>query len=427
MEIIEEAKRILPQSIFLEVHRRLSEGSKDLERLKEASRRHGIPLEDLKREVRRRVIIAYKRALVEPGEPIGTVTAQSLGEPTTQMVLRTFHFAGIAKLNVTLGIPRLKEIMDLSKKPKTPIMTVYLKEPYNKKKEEAVKIQSKIEILTLNRLLKEYDTKIEHDVEIKRQKGKKSEKLKFPIIGILEGELDEEVLRLRGLKPKDVEKYVKKISYVKHLELNGYKIKIYVGTKGDVEANYESISDAIEKLLNAKLTGMEGIARGLLEEEEDEYIIRFEGSNIVEAMKIPEVDETRVRSNNIKEIESILGIEAARNAIIEELRYTMKESANLYVDVRHYMLLADAMTRYGIALGINRSGLIKYIKKSAIGKAAFEIPYNFLAEAAKTGETDPLSGVNESFIVGNFAKLGTGKADVLFKLRPIIGKKPKEE
>ncbi len=448
---MEEARRVLPPKIFSDVKKTLEEYR---EKLEEAAKRHNIDVETLEAEVRRRVLVAYKRALIEPGEPIGTVTAQSLGEPTTQMVLRTFHFAGIAKLNVTLGLPRLKEIIDSSKKIKTPIMTVYLKKTRVKdpKKLErlAMNVQTKIERITLKRLSKRIvgTTIIEGEevecTEIEEKKGSKkrkrskkgeSKKVFIKLGGKLDVEIDvEAVKKRRNIKDdkKAIEyviKAVSKLSGVKCVKYTGGNtLSIYIVPKKE-DVKYDEIADLIEKVYEAKISGVENIKRGIVEvdEETGEYIIRFEGSNILEVMKIPEVDETRVYTNRLKEIEEVLGIEAARNAVIHEMRYTMKESANLYVDVRHYMLLADAMTRYGTLLGLTRTGLIRYIKKSPLGKAAFEIPYKFIADAARSGERDPLAGVNESLIVGNIVKLGTGKSDVKFNLFEIANVKLNKE
>lgn len=441
--MIDEARNILPPKIFSETKRLIEEYS---EKLEEAAKTYGIDKEVLIQEIRRRVIVAYKRAVIEPGEPIGTVTAQSLGEPTTQMVLRTFHFAGIAKLNVTLGLPRLKEILDNSKKMKTPIMTVYLKEkPKDEKDRErveriAMNVQTKIERLSLRRLVKSLeDTEILEDVELEipgKKKGKKT-KSKFPLVGLLKVRLDlEAIKKRRNIKDdkkavEEVKKLLEKLSDVKLIEADPNDdevLYIYVVPKKE-NIGHDELADIIEKVYTSKLSGIENVRRGIIERDEDkkEFIIRFEGSNILEVMKIPEVDETRVTTNVIREIESVLGIEAARNAIIHEMRYTMKESGNLYVDVRHYMLLADAMTRYGMVLGITRQALIRYIKKSPIGRASFEIPYKFIADAAKSGEKDPLVGVNESIIVGNIVKLGTGKTELRFNLFEIAKFKEKKE
>ncbi|EEB74115.1 DNA-directed RNA polymerase subunit A'' [Thermococcus sp. AM4] len=336
----------------------------------------------------------YKRALVEPGEPIGTVAAQSIGEPSTQMTLNTFHYAGVAEINVTLGLPRIIEIVDARKNPSTPVMTVFLDEDHRHDLEKAREVARRIEGTTIENLAREMSIDI----------------LNFEFIV----ELDPERLEKSGL---DMERILKKLSgsfKSAEFEADGYSLIV----RPKKVTKLSDLRKLAEKVKKHRLKGLSGVGKTIIRKEGDEYVIYTEGSNFKQVLKVPGVDPTRTRTNNIWEIADVLGIEAARNAIIEEIVNTMREQG-LEVDIRHIMLVADMMTLDGVIRPIGRHGIVGE-KSSVLARAAFEITTQHLFEAAERGEVDPLNGVVENVLIGQPVPVGTGivRLTMSLPLRP---------
>ncbi|MFQ5838007.1 MAG: DNA-directed RNA polymerase subunit A'', partial [Thermoplasmata archaeon] len=169
-----------------------------------------------------------------------------------------------------------------------------------------------------------------------------------------------------------------------------------------------------------KIKGIDGIQRAIIRRRGDEYVIYTEGSNLAAVLQLPYVDATRTSCNNITEIHEVLGIEAARNAIVKEARDTLSEQG-LAVDIRHIMLVADMMTNDGDVKAIGRHG-ISGRKSSVLARAAFEITAHHLLRAAVTGEVDYLDGVAENVIVGQPVTLGTGAVNLVFSPPKVEGK-----
>jgi len=339
----------------------------------------------------------YQKALVEPGEAVGTVTAQSIGEPSTQMTLNTFHYAGVAEINVTLGLPRIIEIVDARKNPSTPIMTVYLDEKHRYDREKALEVARRIEGTTLENLAREMSIDI----------------LNYEFVV----DVDPERLEKAGL---DMEKIQRKLSgsfKTADFEVDGYTLIMRPKKAGKLS----TLRRLAEKVKKHRLKGLSGVGKTIIRKEGDEYVIYTEGSNFKQVLKVPGVDPTRTRTNNIWEIADVLGIEAARNAIIEEIVNTMREQG-LEVDVRHIMLVADMMTLDGVILPIGRHGIVGE-KASVLARAAFEITTQHLFEAAERGETDPLTGVVENVLIGQPVPVGTG----MVKLAMNLPLRPKRE
>jgi len=347
-------------------------------------------------EVIREVEREYKKALVEPGEAVGIVAAQSIGEPSTQMTLRTFHFAGAREFNVTLGLPRLIEIVDARKKPSTPIMKIYLDEKHRYSKEKALEIARKIELTTIEIVSESVD----YDYAT------------FSIVI----NLDPEMLRDRGVTVKDVIRALKKIKGKEGVvEADGYKVIFQTPAKDFIK--FKRIYD---KVVSLKLKGVKGIRRVIVRKEEkgNEYVLIAEGSNLAAVMMIPGVDPTRTITNNIHEIAEVLGIEAARTAIMREMKGVL-EDQGLDVDVRHIMLVADIMTLTGRVRQVGRHGVVGE-KESVLARAAFETTVKHLVDAAARAEVDKLRGVTESVVVGsNPIPLGTGLTEIFMRLRKL--------
>jgi DNA-directed RNA polymerase subunit A" len=172
------------------------------------------------------------------------------------------------------------------------------------------------------------------------------------------------------------------------------------------EPSYRELLQLVEKIKRLSLKGVEGIKRVVIRKEGDEYILYTEGSSIKKVMQFEGVDPARIKTNNISEIGEVLGIEAARNAIINEATDTLREQG-LSVDVRHIMLVADIMTVDGELKQIGRHG-VSGEKASVLARAAFEVTVNHILDAAIRGDVDDLKGVTENVIVGQPIQLGTG-------------------
>ncbi|MEL9939817.1 MAG: DNA-directed RNA polymerase subunit A'' [Ignisphaera sp.] len=328
---------------------------------------------------------------IDPGEPVGMVAAQSIGEPSTQMTLRTFHYAGVRELNVTLGLPRLIELVDAKKTPSTPLTYVYLKPEYKNSREKAIEVARKIE---MTRVL---NVALRIDVDFFNNS-----------INIL---LDRDMLEDKGVEVEDVIKVIQKSlkkARVTKSEENPYEVVIQFEEPIDPT----KVERLREKILGLKIKGVKGINKVIIQRRGDEYVLVCEGSNLSELMQIEEIDYRRIRTNNVKEVEEVLGIEAARALLIEEIMNVLEEQG-LEVDIRHVMLVADMMTRTGTVKQIGRHGVMA-IKDSPLAKAAFEVTVKNLVNSAVRGEIDKVTGITESVIVGNYILVGTSKVGIVF-------------
>jgi DNA-directed RNA polymerase subunit A" len=321
----------------------------------------------------------YEHSKVEPCEAVGVVAAQSIGEPGTQMTMRTFHYAGVAEINVTLGLPRLIEIVDARKIPSTPTMTIKLNQDYAHDRDLAREVAWAIESTSLLHLgsiatdLAEMNVVIELNPDAMEQR-------KITV--------DEVATRLKEETKREVSR-------------NGNQLIMT-----PEESSYRELLQLVEKIKRISLKGVEGLKRVVIRKEGDEYILYTEGSSIKKVMQFEGVDPTRIKTNNINEIGEVLGIEAARNAIINEATDTLREQG-LSVDVRHIMLVADIMTVDGELKQIGRHG-VSGEKASVLARAAFEVTVNHILDAAIRGDVDDLKGVTENVIVGQPIQLGTG-------------------
>lgn len=378
---IEEIKNLLPQSIIDELKENLSKrkiGEKTLN------------------EIINSVLNNYENSKAEPGDAVGIITAQSIGEPSTQLTLRTFHFAGVMERSILLGLPRLIEIVDARKVPSTPAMTIYLDEKSRFDEKKAEKISKRILYTTFSDIISESSIHL----------GKKAVILK----------LDINAIKNFGVTLKDIKEALKENKF----ELKGKMLYIY-----SLEEDVSTLQKFRDKILRLKLKGIKGITRTIVKKEDNEYVILTEGSNLKEVMNFPCVDPKRVVTNNIHEIADVLGIEAARTAIIKEAKSVLKEQG-IDVDVRHLLLLADMMTVSGKVQQVGRHGVIK-LKSSVLARAAFEISTQTLLDAAVKGEIDNLKGNVERILIGKEIPVGTGTVSLLMKLsdlnnKAIVGK-----
>jgi DNA-directed RNA polymerase subunit A' len=330
----------------------------------------------------------YLELTADPGESVGVIAAQSIGEPGTQMTLRTFHYAGIKEANVTLGLPRLIELLDARRIPKTPLMEVHLSPEYRRDQKEVLKVARRMPYTSVEDIAS----------EIKVQQFK----------SVITIGLSKEMMVERGVTPKKLQRSLIEAGFRPRREKK-FDISITVkDSEGD-------LTPVVDKLRKVPVSGLSSVSRVTVREKDGEWVIFTEGSNLMEALKIPEVDKTRVFTNNIHEIGEVLGIEAARTALVKELKGTLDEQG-LDVDIRHIMLVASAMTTNGRVKQIGRHGLSGE-KVSVLAKAAFERTIPTLVEGAITGSTDHMRGMTERVLAGEEIKAGTGMIDVYVDLR----------
>jgi DNA-directed RNA polymerase subunit A" len=341
------------------------------------------------KEILERVIKEYLSTRIEPCEAVGVIAAQSIGEPGTQMTMRTFHYAGVAEINVTLGLPRLIEIMDARKEPSTPTMTVYLEPDYGIDRDKAREVSWQIEAAPLHEF-GDITTDMENMQVVVHLNTKVCEKRKIS---------PAEIMDVAPKKIRDRRHY----RDFEH-DIDEAKATI-IFTPKDRES-YQNLFQLAEHVRNVIVQGIDDILRVVVRKETGEYILYTEGSNLKDVFDVVGVDTTRTRTNNISEIAQVLGVEAARNAIIHEAQSTLNEQGIL-VDVRHIMLVADMMCMEGEVKQIGRHGIAGE-KESVLSRAAFEVTVNHLLDAAVANETDELSGVTENVIVGQPIQLGTG-------------------
>ena len=326
----------------------------------------------------------YNKSRVEPGQAVGIVTAQSIGEPGTQMTLRTFHTAGIAEKNVTLGLPRIIELVDARKKPATPAMDIYLDKKIKASRESAISVARNILETSINDLVTDVET--DHSTEI-----------------ILE--FDSERLRSRNCTMEDV------ISVLEpNKKFTQEEVKDTIILKLVEESDSITVNTLLNKIRKTIVKGVPEIARVTLKEENGEWVIQTTGSNLLKVLEVEGIDKFNVRTNNIFEIGIGLGIEAARNSLISELKATL-ENQGLEVDIRYLMLVADVMCHKGYLQQIGRHG-IAGSKDSVLARAAFEITVPTIARAAKEGEIEELKGITENVIVGSQIPIGSGTVDI---------------
>ena len=331
----------------------------------------------------------YGIAKIEAGECVGLVSAESIGEPGTQMTLNTFHFAGVAEMNVTMGLPRIIEILDGRHEISTPMMEVYLKKPYSGGT-DIKKIALQIKETQLKDIVTEVAMKlIEFTVELKCDKEKMKD------IGITEASIEKELSKA----------------------LKGYNVKIEGGIislkpKGK-EINVNEIYKVKEKVKTIPIKGVKGITQVLPVKRGEEYVIITAGSNLYDVLSLEFVDSARTTTNNVLEIAEVLGIEAARQSIINEV-FKVIESQGLNVDIRHIMLVADTMCISGDVKGITRYGIVSE-KSSVLARASFETPIKHIINASLVGELDMLNSVVENVMLNQPVPVGTGMSGLISK------------
>jgi len=406
------------------------------------------------------IVYLFEKSKISPGEMVGVIAAQSIGEPATQMTLNTFHFSGVAaKSNVTRGIPRLTELLHLSKNIKSPSTNIFLKGEYNSDRNKTQFVKNKLEHVVLKELVTnnqiyfdpnndKFETNIEKDKELlsvynefnNLQYGTVDFEKTAPFVirfifdkvKMMENNIIMDDIYLSIMKYFDGDN---KINYCfsddNSKELIG-RITITEDMEGDEQENglYDQTNiitifkDIMNDVLdNVVIKGVPNINNLVIPEhkttiKEDgeyinksEYILQSDGVNLLDVFNSKYVDFTRTYSNDINEIYEKLGVEAARNILIEEIS-SVCDDAGEYINPRHVELLVDTMTNKGYLTAINRQG----INRGDVGplaKSSFEDTTDQFIKASIFGERDKLKGVSSNIMMGQTIKSGTGLSDLL--------------
>ncbi len=342
--------------------------------------------------IREDVVKEYERMQITHGEAIGVISAQSIGEPGTQMTLNVFHFAGVSEMNITVGLPRIIEIFDARREPSTPAMTIFLKKKYASSEEKVREVAAKLLHVKLGDIVK--------DVAV--------DLLNFRITF----SFDEELRKTYDVDTEQVKKMLQKVfSNCEVGTLKSGKIRVKPPAEYDVKELYRLKA----KLLDTFIKGVPGINHVLPIKADDgkTWYIKTAGTNLKKVLEIPEIDSERTYTNDIFEVYRVLGIEAARNAIINETLEVLKEQG-IRIDIRHLMLVADTMTMEGVINGITRYGITSE-KESVLARASFEVPMKHLFGATVKKEVDKLAGVVENVMVNQPVPVGTGIPKLIYK------------
>ncbi|XP_072286604.1 DNA-directed RNA polymerase II subunit RPB1-like [Pyxicephalus adspersus] len=399
----------------------------------------------------------FNQAIVHPGEMVGALAAQSLGEPATQMTLNTFHYAGVSAKNITLGVPRRKELINISKKPKTPSLTVFLLGQSAQDAERAKNILCRLEHTTLRKVTANtaiyYDPNPQNTVVAEDQEWVNIyyEMPDFDVTRIspwlLRVELDRKHMTDRKLT---MEQIAEKINAAFGDDLNcifnydnAEKLVLRIRIMKSEENKMQKEEEVVDKidddvflsclesnmLTDMTLQGIEQISKVYMhlplndnkkkiiitEDGEfkalQEWILETVGVSLKRVLSEKDVDPVRTTSNDIVEIFTVLGIEAVRKALERELYHVISFDGS-YVNYRHLALLCDTMTCKGHLMAITRHGVNRQDTGPLI-KCSFEETVDVLMEAAAHGESDPMKGVFENIMLGQLAPAGTGCFDLL--------------
>ena len=405
-----------------------------------------------------KVVIGYKSALVSPGEMVGMIAAQSIGEPTTQMTLNTFHFAGVAsKSNVTRGVPRIEEILSLSENPKNPSCTVHMFKDEEEDQANAEKIMHQLEHTSLRTIVDSVEicfdpgkngTVIKDD-ELLVKQYKTFENMIMECLGeecsednkskwVVRIKMNEESMLDKNITMDDVHFTIKR-AYNDKVEcmfsdynddnlvfrLRVTSLKSKGGQKQlDLCDDVHILRTFQEQLLdNMILRGVKNIQRVIprkvtgIKKDDDIYIkhetwvLDTVGTNLLDLLGVDFIDATRTFTNDIQEIYRVLGIEAARQSILNEIKEVM-EFDDTYINYHHLSLLCDRMTCNDKMVSIFRHG-INNDNIGPIAKASFEETPEMFLKAARHAELDTMRGVSANVMCGQEGFFGTNAFNVI--------------
>ena len=399
------------------------------------------------------IVLTHMKSWVQPGDQVGIVAAQSIGEPATQMTLNTFHQAGVAsKSAVTRGVPRLRELLKVTQNPKASSLTIALKPEYRTNKDKAREVVQDLELTVLRNITnkvaiywdeKDEDTVIEEDKSLLKfyklfeeglmaDEGIEEAWSKW----VLRLELNSEEMFNRNISIQEVVTVIKNTwsndINVVYSDYNSDKLVMRIRLPNKERQDKDTASQLDDftnlkkfqnKLLNSVvIRGLPGIKavtfrndKQLVEsvdgkyEQVEQYVLDTDGSNFIKVMNHPAVDGTRLYSTNVWDVYEVLGIEATRAILYNEINGLFE---SVGVNYRHLCLLCDVMTRFGKLMSIDRYG----INKNDIGtlaKASFEETEKILLKAALFGEVDPVTGVSANIMMGQPIRGGTAFSQVL--------------
>ena len=400
----------------------------------------------------------FARSKVAAGEMVGVLAAQSIGEPATQMTLNTFHFTGIASKNVTLGVPRLKEILNVATNIKTPAMQVYILPETRKEQHSAKKLRNLVEHTTLRSVTDA--TEIWYDPEIEATVVETDKEMVEAFFIIPDdNEIDHDrqskwVLRIilgrrklldKGLTVSDVAARIKKeykgdcavIFSDNNADDLVIRIRLIAEQGKDLEdeEGEPEQGDLLRKLEShlldtLTLRGIQGVGKAFINYQETrrqlddgslsmskvdplcrEYFLDTEGINLAAVLAVPGVDTTRTSCNSFGEILRVFGIEATRSSLMRELKNVLSFDGS-YVNHRHLAILVDVMTAQGRLSAVTRFG-INRSQTGALMRCSFEETVEILLDAAAAGELDDCRGVSENIMLGQLAPAGTGELEIL--------------
>mmetsp|Transcript_1124 Transcript_1124/g.1872 ORF Transcript_1124/g.1872 Transcript_1124/m.1872 type:complete len:1737 (-) Transcript_1124:140-5350(-) len=386
----------------------------------------------------------FLRSIAHPGEMVGSIAAQSIGQPATQMTLNTFHQAGVSAKNVTLGVPRLKEIINVAKTVKTPSLTVYLDPLSGSRKEEAIKILNKLEFTRLKNIVEA--TELYYDPDIKNSVVEEDREFLNLFLGLEEQIDDHSPWMIRMIINRKTKEMV-------GLEMDHIAAKIEESFAGEVRCFYSDDNTPLNKemviqiriksednedeeessvflkrleqylLEHVELGGIKGIDKVFMRDEKmtefddsgnvlesKEWILETEGVALKDTLAVEEVDAQRTISNHVMEVFQVLGIEAARKSLLTELRSVIEFDGS-YVNYRHLAMLVDVMTFRGYLMSITRHG-INRTNAGCLMRCSFEETVEILLDAAAFAEADHVKGVSEAIMLGQLCKIGTGFFDL---------------
>ncbi|KAG8902646.1 DNA-directed RNA polymerase II subunit rpb1 [Tulasnella sp. 403] len=403
----------------------------------------------------------FNQSVANPGEMCGTLAAQSIGEPATQMTLNTFHYAGVSSKNVTLGVPRLKEIINVATNIKTPSLTVYLTPENAADQNRAKAIQTELAFTTLKTVTA--STQIIFDPEPSATIIDEDRDFVDAFFAIPDEEVEANLyrqspwlLRLELDRAKMLDKKLE-MSYVASRIVEAFSSDLFViwsednaekliircrTIQGDDKEEFDSTEEdrflrqVENNMLNSvSLRGVEGIRRVFMIKQDkvtinevgvhttkadsvSEWVLETDGINLKKVLCVDGVDFSRTVSNSCPEIFSVLGIEAARASLLKELRSVIEFDGS-YVNYRHLALLCDVMSNRGHIMAITRHG-INRADTGALMRCSFEETVEILMEAAAVGEKDDCYGVAENILFGQVAPMGTGCFDVTLDKKMLL-------
>jgi DNA-directed RNA polymerase subunit A" len=306
--------------------------------------------------------------------------------------METYHQAGGAQVSLTAGLPRLIEIVDARRNPKTPAMDVYLHDDYNSK-EDALEVARKLRQVVFEDLITQ-DT-----IDIMQLQ--------------VEYNLNRDLLDDYDIDMEDVKQRVSESVRRSKITIDGDNIIV---ESSEDDYDLQDLKKIKNKVEEARIKGLKGIEQVVVNQDDGEWRLQTAGTALRKTLKIEEVDEDRTISNDLFEIHSVLGVEALRQAIVEEINETLS-AQGIGVDDRHIMLLADMMTMEGELNGTTRYGIMGE-KDSILSRSVFEETKKHLRQGSLRGEKDPLEGVVENILVGQPVPVGTGMIDLKPKFSP---------